>query len=172
MTKNSTIALALALSTSLSVALTGAAFAQAATRIKQNNAWGSYSHDGSTGKICYILSMPTAKEPTDRDHGDVFFMLAQFPGQNIELEPQFKVGYAFKDNSKVILDIDGKKFSMFTRGQNAWMENPAEDALVVEAMKAGSKMSLTAQSRRGTQTHYVYSLSGVTASLGDIQSCR
>jgi Invasion associated locus B (IalB) protein len=172
MMKHKTLAMAIALSASVSVGLTGMAYAQAATRIKQNNAWGSYSHDGDKGKVCYILSMPTDKEPNDRDHGDVFFMLAQHPGQNVSLEPQFKVGYSFKDNSKVTLEIDGKKFSMFTRGENAWMENPAEDTLVVEAMKAGREMSLTAQSQRGTQTHYVYSLSGVTASLTDIQNCN
>ncbi|MCG6856581.1 MAG: hypothetical protein LJE67_00780 [Salaquimonas sp.] len=170
--KKSTFVMALALAASTSVAVTGVAYAQAATRIKQNNAWGSYSHQGDTGKICYILSMPTEKEPSDRDHGDVFFMLAQHPGQSDTLEPQFKVGYAFKDNSTVVLDIDGRKFKMFTRGQNAWMENPAEDTIVVDAMKAGRSMSLSAESRRGTQTHYVYSLSGVTASLGDISQCQ
>ncbi|GIL01502.1 MAG: hypothetical protein BroJett030_14010 [Alphaproteobacteria bacterium] len=172
MMKQKTLAMVVALSASVSVALAGMAYAQAATRIKQNNAWGSYSHDGEQGKICYILSMPTEKQPPDRDHGDVFFMLAQHPGQNVSLEPQFKVGYSFKDNSKVTLDIDGRKFSMFTRGDNAWMENPAEDTLVVEAMKAGREMSLSAESQRGTKTRYVYSLSGVTASLADIQNCR
>ena len=172
MMKHRTLAAARMVSAAASVALVGSAYAQAATRIKQNNAWGSYSHDGQKGKVCYILSMPTDKEPADRDHGDVFFMLAQHPGQNTDLEPQFKVGYSFKDNSKVTLDIDGKKFVMFTRGENAWMENPAEDTLVVEAMKSGRQMSLTAESQRGTETHYTYSLSGVTASLGDIQNCN
>ncbi|MCB1417408.1 MAG: hypothetical protein KDJ64_13470 [Nitratireductor sp.] len=170
--KKSTFALALTIAASTSVAVTGAAYAQAATRIKQNNAWGSYSHQGNGGKICYILSIPTEKKPSDRDHGDVFFMLAQHPGQADALEPQFKVGYAFKDNSTVVLNIDGKKFNMFTRGQNAWMENLAEDTVVVEAMKAGREMSLSAESRRGTQTQYTYSLSGVTASLTDITQCQ
>lgn len=61
---------------------------------------------------------------------------------------------------------------MFTRGQNAWLENPAEEAAVVAAMKAGAKMSVGAVSRRGTQTNYEYSLSGVTASISDITECK
>lgn len=154
------------------MAAAGPAMAQAPTRIKQNSAWGSYSHQGNKGKTCYILSIPSEKMPADRDHGEVFFMLAQHPGQNVTLEPQFTVGYAFQDNSKVILDIDGKKFTMFTQGNNAWMENPAEEAMVVDAMRNGRAMSLTAASRRGTQTQYTYSLSGVTASLNDISQCR
>lgn len=146
--------------------------AEATNRIKQHNAWGAYSHSGSNGKICYVLSIPTQKEPADRDHGDVFFMVAKHPGQNVNLEPQFTVGYPFADESTVTLDIDGKKFAMFTKGSNAWMKNPAEEPTVVAAMRAGSKMSVTGQSRRGTQTKYHYSLSGVTASLKDIDSCK
>ena len=98
-------------------------------------------------------------------------MLAKHPGQQGNLEPQFTVGYPFADNSKVTLNIDGKTFSMFTKENNAWMENPAEEATVVAAMRAGSKMSVSGQSRRGTQTSYSYSLSGVTASLQEISSC-
>jgi len=82
------------------------------------------------------------------------------------------VGYPFKDDSKVVLDIDGKKFNMFTRGTNAWMENPAEETVVVKAMRAGRSMSISGQSRRGTVTKYAYSLSGVTASIKEIQNCK
>lgn len=156
----------------VATALSSFALAQAPTRIKQHNAWGAYSHNGANGKICYVLSIPTQKEPADRDHGDVFFMVAKHPGQQANLEPQFTVGYPFADSSKVILDIDGKKFSMFTKGSNAWMENPADEPNVVAAMRAGSKMSVSGQSRRGTQTSYAYSLSGVTASLKELDSCQ
>lgn len=151
--------------------------AQAPKLITQNKAWGAYSYQGADGKVCYVLSIPTEKLPAELngrtvDHGDVFFMLAQHPGQNVRLEPQFSAGYPFQENSKVVLDVDGKKFSMFTKGQNAWLDNPAEESAVVSAMKAGAKMKVSAASRRGTQTSYAYSLSGVTASIGDITSCK
>jgi len=150
----------------------GPALAQAPTRINQNKAWGSYNYRSTDGTLCYILSIPTEKAPADRDHGEVFFTLTSHPGQGGTLEPQFMVGYAFKDDSKVVLDIDGKEFTMFTKGSNAWMENPAEEPAVVEAMQRGRSMLLKAQSRRGTQTIYTYSLSGVSASLKDIESCK
>ncbi len=150
---------------------TGLASAQTPNRIKQHKAWGAYSHQSATGKICYILSVPIKKEPEERDHGDVFFMLSQHPGQNGGLEPQFTVGYPFKDQSKVALVIDGKTFTMFTVGSNAWMENRAEEQQVIDAMRAGRDMSLSGFSRRGTNTVYTYSLSGVTASLNEIKTC-
>ena len=148
------------------------ALAQVPNRISQNKDWGSYNFKGADGTLCYILSIPTVKTPPDRDHGEVFFTLTNHPGQGPTLEPQFMVGYPFRDDSKVVLAIDDKKFNMFTRGNNAWMENPAEEPLVVEAMKTGKSMVLTAESRRGTKTTYTYSLSGVSASLKDILACK
>lgn len=168
--KFSAIAISAALVLS-AVGMSGQAAAQSPSRIKQHNAWGAYSHASGSGKICYILSIPVKKEPADRDHGDVFFMLSQHPGQNGALEPQFTVGYPFKEDSKVTLTIDGKGFTMFTRGSNAWMENRAEEPQVIEAMRAGRDMSVSGFSRRGTNTIYTYSLSGVTASLKEIKTC-
>lgn len=161
-----------AISTAALGVSTVSAQAQTPTQIKQNKAWGAFSYQGSDGKVCYVLSIPTEKVPADVDHGDIFFMLAKHPGQNVRLEPQFTAGYNFREESKVELDIDGTKFSMFTRGQNAWLENPAEEATVVAAMKKGRAMKVTAISRRGTNTSYAYSLSGVTASIEDITNCQ
>jgi hypothetical protein len=163
--------------TSLAMAMaaglaTSPAMAQAPKLIKQNSDWSSFSAVVDGGKTCYILAVPKEKQPSDKDHGDVFFMLAYHAGDGASLQPQFKAGYEFKDDSKVTLNIDGKKYVMFTRGDSAWLENPAEESAVVESMRTGKSMSLTAFSRRGTQTSYTYSLSGVTASLKDITGCK
>lgn len=153
------------------IAYSSNAIAQSPNIIKQHDKWAAYSYQGASGKVCYILSIPVKKEPADRDHGDIFFMLSRHPGQSGSLEPQFTVGYPFKDASKVSLIIDGKTFSMFTVGSNAWMENPAEEKQVIAAMRAGRDMSVSGFSRRGTNTVYTYSLSGVTASLKEINTC-
>ena len=41
--------------------LTAAAAAQSPTRIKQFDAWGAYSYNSGNSKVCYVLSVPTAK---------------------------------------------------------------------------------------------------------------
>ncbi len=146
--------------------------AQTPTEIKKYKAWVAYSYNQDGNKICYILSVPTKKEPADRDHGDIFFLVSQKPGQNVSYEPQVEVGYPFKSGSKVIVDIDGKTFTMFTKGKNAWVENAAQEPALVKAMRAGQSMSVSGKSRRGTGTSYTYSLSGVTAALEEIGRCK
>lgn len=158
----------------LSLTLAGAtgAFAQSPTRIQQFKAWGAYSYKANNGTVCYVLSVPTTKEPPSVNHGDIFFIVSQRPGQNISYEPQAMMGYALKDASKVNVNIDGKIFVMFTKDTAAWVENAAEEPALVAAMKTGKEMSVKATSSRGTATNYTYSLSGISAALKQIESCK
>ena len=52
---------------------------------------------------------------------------------------------------------------MFTQGDSAWLVDKADEPKLLEAMKDGKAMVVSAQSRRGNPTTYNYSLSGVTA---------
>lgn len=142
------------------------------TRIQQFNAWGAYSYQSPKGKVCYVLSVPTSAKPTDVDHGDVFFLISQRPGQNVTYEPQAMMGYELKEGSKVEVAVDGKDFTMFTKGNSAWVENAAQEPALVGDMRAGRSMTVKAISSRGTNTEYTYSLSGVTAALDKIKDCK
>ena len=149
------------------------ALAQTPKPIKQHKAWGAYTYnDARAGKICYILSIPTVKEPNDRDHGDVFFLVSQKPDGSRAFEPQVEVGYPLKPKATVTVTIDGKTFKMFSQGNNAWLEDIAQEPTLVNAMRNGRSMKVSGQSTRGTQTSYTYSLSGVTAALNEVSNCK
>jgi invasion protein IalB len=102
----------------------------------------------------------------------MFFFVSQRPGQAVSFEPQFIAGYALKENSKVSVTIGDKKFSMFTKGKSAWVENAAEEPVLIAAMKAGSEMKVQAKSGRGNATSYVFSLKGISAALSSIANCK
>ena len=142
-----------------------AALAQTPALIGQHSAWATYSYGGAKGKVCYALSKPTKLAPSDRNHGDVFFFVSNRPGENVDNEPSVIVGYSFKEQSSVSVDVDGKGFTMFTKNDGAWMANPTEERQLVSAMKAGRSMTVNGVSSRGTQTSYTFSLSGVTAAI-------
>jgi invasion protein IalB len=142
------------------------------TRIQQFQAWGAYSYKQGKGNVCYVLSVPTEKKPAGIDHGDNFFIVSQRPGQNISYEPQAMMGYTVKDGSKIEVVIDNKSFVMFTKDKAGWVENAAQEPALVAAMKGGKSMTVNATSRRGTATSYSYSLSGISASLKQIETCK
>jgi hypothetical protein len=148
------------------------ALAQQATKIGQHNAWGTYSYQASGGKVCYVLTVPTDKQPPTLDHGDMFFFVSQRPGQQVSYEPQFIAGYEFQQGSKATVTIGAKSFSMFTKGKSAWVENAAEEPVLIAAMKGGSDMKVQAKSGRGNATSYVFSLKGISAALDSIKNCK
>ena len=95
---------------------------------------------------------------------------SQKPGQNVPYEPQFIASYNFQENSKVSVTVGDKKFTMFTRGKSAWVENAAEEPVLIAAMKGGADMKVQAKSGRGNPTSYVFSLKGISAALASILS--
>lgn len=156
----------------LTLAAVGTASAQTPNRIQQFKAWGAYSYKSGNSNVCYVLSVPTKKEPASVDHGDIFFIVTQRPGQNISYEPQVMVGYPLQANSKVTVTVDNKNFVMFTKEKAAWVENAAEEPALIAAMKSGTNLRVSAVSGRGTKTTYEYQLQGVTAALKQIESCK
>ncbi len=151
----------------------GSAMAQSPTQIGKFSAWGAYAYTATGGKVCYILTIPQTKKP-DKGivHGDNFFLVSQKPGQNVAFEPQFMAGYELKAQTKVTVAVGDKSFSMFTSGKSAWMENAAEEPLLLAAMKVGKSMSIAATSKRGTATNYTFSLSGISKALDAVKTCK
>jgi hypothetical protein len=145
------------------------------TLVGSFNAWTTWSYTGSysgngQGKICYIYAEPSDMQPPKLDHGRVSFSITTSPSQGVSAESNFVAGYTLKDQSTVVVDIDGKKFTMFTQGDSAWLLDKSEEDELLEAMRDGKKMVVKAQSRRGNNTTYNYSLSGVTAAADKMSS--
>lgn len=135
--------------------------------------WTAVTATGAKGKICYALSKPQKQEPAGLNHGDVFLFVSTRPSEGIRNEPSVQVGYSFKEQSKVSVDIDGTKFSLFTRGDGAWVDAPADEAKLVDAMKRGRKLTIIGQSGRGNTTTYSFSLAGIGGALEAIgKECR
>ncbi len=158
----------LALAAIMAVATITTAAAQTPQLVEAFKDWAAYSVSGPNGKVCYVASQPKDQQPTGVNRDPVFFMVSHWQGREVRNEASIIIGYPFAENSTVTTEIDGASFTMFTKGDGAWMENVAEETRLVEAMKAGSKMTVRGRSRRGTNTVDTYSLSGITAALNKI----
>ncbi|MBN8994175.1 MAG: hypothetical protein J0H63_03980 [Rhizobiales bacterium] len=152
-----------------------AAFAAAppggATSINTFKSWTAYKSGDGAAKMCFVASQPTDTkyQPAGvKSRDPAFFMLTTIPAKKIKNEASTIIGYAFKGGSKVTVDIGGKKFTMFTDKDNAWIENPEQEGVLVTAMKGGSTMSVQGTSSRGTISTDTYSLAGITQALDAI----
>jgi len=158
----------------LVLASTTLALSQAATPIGSFKQWSAYTYTDAEGKSCYIASQPQSskysREISGRD--PAFFLVttrvSSDPAKTVRNEASTIIGYPFKGESSVTVEIDGQKFTMFTREDNAWFNDRQSEAGFIEAMKSGTNMTVQGTSGRGTVTTDTYSLSGVTAGLDAI----
>lgn len=137
--------------------------------------WEAYAGVNGDGKVCFALSRPTSSQtnPANRPRDPVFLFIATRPANSVRNEVSAIAGYSFKPNSDASADIGGKKFSLMTQGDGAWLKNAAEETRFVSEMRDGSELIVKGQSARGTQTTDKYSLKGLSAALDRVaRECR
>jgi len=125
--------------------------------------WTAFSDGAGDKRICYVGSVPKKAEGKYTRRGDTYTLISHRPGDGVFGEVSVEAGYTYKPDSEVVVDVDGKKFQLFTKGGNAWANDANADKALVAAMKAGRKMIIKGTSSRGTLTTDTYSLSGLTA---------
>lgn len=133
--------------------------------VLESKDWKVVTAAAAKGKVCFAMTKPTKMEPPTLKHGDVFFFVSTRTAENVRNEPSLQFGYPLKEGSNVVIDVDGKKYNFFTRGDGAWFEQTNEYNAFLDVLKKGKKMTAAGNSVRGNPTNYAFSLSGVSAAL-------
>ena len=127
--------------------------------------WGAYTTQTGKAKICYALSQPKERLPAGLNRDPGYLFVSFRPSENVRNEVAVVVGFPTRDGSEGQALVDETAFTLVTKGQNAWVKNPAEEGKLVEAFVRGRGLVLKISSARGNETRDRYSLSGFTAAL-------
>jgi invasion protein IalB len=143
------------------------AFAQEVTLLQKYNDWSTYAATGSP-KVCFIVSQPTGSSPKNVKRGPIYFYISHYPADKVTGEISIKMGYPFAAGATTTVIVGNDKFELFTKDEGAFVEKPADESKLVDAMKAGSSMKVQGRSARGTSTSDTYSLGGISDALDRI----
>ena len=124
--------------------------------------WGAFMLKEGKGKACYMAGQPKSSTPAGVKRGPIWLLITHRPYKKIKGEVGIHVGYPFKTGSTAVIDVDGKKFKLYTVADTAWVDDPKVEKKLVAAMRAGKKMVVRGTSKRGTKTTDRYSLKGFT----------
>ena len=128
--------------------------AQAAKLDSTIGDWSIYSEN----KTCYIASQPISENGNFKKR-DQPYVLINSKGKTDEIN--VSSGYDYKPSVHVQLSVDGKKFRLFSQGENAWAKTSADDKAIITAMKGGSKLEINGLSAKGSYSTDTYSLKGI-----------
>ena len=130
--------------------------------------WEAVTVKDAKGKVCYITSRPKKADLgiKNREMAVVRAMVTHRPAEKTFDVVTFVAGYNYKDGSKVVVDIDNEKLTLYTAGNAAWAwDNPSaddqgSDKKLVDAMRKGASLTVHGTTARGTETTDSYSLIG------------
>jgi hypothetical protein len=139
-----------------------AALAVQPQRVAVSGHWSVFRVGSGASSECFAYSVPTKSEGKYTTRGEVMVQVTHRPKQRVRDEISFTAGYTFKSGSALAVEVDGKKFELFTHEDRAYARDAASDRALAESMMKGNQMIARGTSSRGTQTIDRYSLTGFT----------
>ena len=147
----------------LSPVLSGAAAAQTPEFLGTHRDWNVYAFTEDSQKICYMASEPKKQDGDYTRRGNPAVLVTRRPGSPAVDEVSVQPGYSYLEGSEVEVEIGGREFMLFTRGEHAWTKSEEADQALINAMKRGSDMTVRGTSVKRTYSLDTYSLLGFTA---------
>lgn len=135
--------------------------------------WSVFVREEGGDKICFAATEASDKSPKSVNHGDVFFLVATWRSGAAKNQPSLMTGYALSAKPEPTLRIGSDRWEMYASENEAFIEAAAEETRLIDAMRRGADMRISAVSQRGTATSYVISLLGISAALDRVSAeCR
>ena len=145
------------------------------TLLGQYGEWGAYTASPGGKKICFAIAKPTSAttNPPNRPRNPIYMFISTRPADKITSEVSIIIGYPFKPGSEASVAVGATSFALYTQQDGAWIKNAADEANLVEAMRAGDTAVVKGESARGTQSTDTFSLKGLTQALDKVgQTCQ
>jgi invasion protein IalB len=137
--------------------------------------WGAYAASPAGKKVCFAISKPTSSQtnPPNRPRNPAYMFISTRPADKVANEVSIVIGYPFKAGSEASADVGSTSFALYTQQDGAWIKNAADEAHMVEAMRAGQSVVIKGGSAKGTQSTDTFALKGLSQALDRVgQECK
>jgi hypothetical protein len=137
--------------------------------------WGAYAASPAGKKVCFAISKPTSSQtnPPNRPRNPAYMFISTRPADKVANEISIVIGYPFKAGSEASADVGSTAFALYTQQDGAWIKNAADEAHMVEAMRAGQSVVIKGGSAKGTQSTDTFALKGLSQALDRVvQECK
>ncbi|MGE0698469.1 MAG: invasion associated locus B family protein [Hyphomicrobiaceae bacterium] len=145
----------------------------AAEMTGSNGDWRTYRHGAGDDLMCFAVTKASDASGGDRESRKPHVYVTAWPKAGIKGEVSVLIGQPLRKGAEITIGIGDNSFTLFADGDRAYVGDTGEETRLLEAMRRGKTMTVTASTADGNSVKDVYSLSGVTASVQSIStSCQ
>ncbi len=145
------------------------------TLLGQYGEWGAYTASPGGKKVCFAIAKPTSSQtnPPDRPRNPTYMFISSRPAEKVSNEVSIIIGYPFKPGTEASAAVGSTSYALYTQQDGAWIKNAAEEAQMIDAMRAGQSAVVKGVSAKGTQSSDTFSLKGLAQALDRVgQECK
>ena len=142
-----------------------------AAREKRFGDWATMRVDLAESRLCFAVTRArngSASGAAAAEGRTGHVHVASWPQAGVKAEVSVRAGIPLRQGVPAQIAIGNEQFTLFTKQDGAYIENPIDELKLLEAMKKGSQMSFSAQSEAGNAVHDTFSLSGLGAALAHV----
>ena len=134
--------------------------------------WGAYVAKTGKSHTCYALASPKERRPEVKREAAYIF-ISDRPGEKVHNEVSIIMGFPVKESSKAEAKVGRAAFDLVSKGSNAWIKNPEEEAKFVDTLQRGGSLIVKAAAAKGPATVDSYALDGLKQALARIgKDCK
>ncbi len=135
--------------------------------------WSVFVREIDGDRICFAGTEAKDKSPKSVRHGGVFFLIASWKSGAATHQPSLMTGYNLSEAPRPSIRVGSDRWEMYVSDNEGFIERADDERKLVNAMRRGANMQVSAVSGRGTATAYTISLQGVTKALERAEkACR
>ncbi len=131
--------------------------------------WSLYTDAKSPHQFCFVTSEPKSSEPADTAREAPRIYISAWPAEGIKSELSVRLGFPPKKASEVAASVAPASFKLFFADERAYIQDQTQELKLVDAMKKGSKLTVSATTATGTAVTDTYSLAGLGQALQELQ---
>lgn len=157
------------LAAALWLAIPATAGAEDVTKLVSMMDWSLYTDAKNPHQFCFVTSAPQTSEPADTAREAPRLYVSAWPAENVRTEISVRLGFPAKKGSAITANIAPAAFKLFHSDDRAYVPDDTQESKLLEAMKKGSKLTVTATTATGTSVTDTYSLSGLGQALQELK---
>ncbi|MCJ2036361.1 invasion associated locus b family protein [Methylobacterium sp. J-068] len=150
---------------------------QQATPVAIFGDWNVFANGQGKTRVCYAIAQPQVRSPKTLKRDTAYLFVTVRKAENVANEVAVMLGFPAKPASSQsagnspkanagpaptdpTLNLGATRYGLVTKDNNAWLQNPAEEARVVAEMARTPKLLVKTTSMRGNPTQDDYALAG------------
>lgn len=144
--------------------------AQQVSKLTSMMDWSLYTDGKSPHLFCFITSEPKSSHPDDTAREPPRIYISAWPKDGVKGEFSVRLGFPAKKGTDIAAAVGTQSFKMFANDERAYVQDATAELKLVEAMRKGSKLAVSATTATGTEVTDTYSLSGLGQAIQELQT--